>query len=200
MSKFWQNQFLKEARRGSTTNGANTATNGVLVKPPPPPPMTPPSTRSPRPRSGSPRSPRSPAAGADGKVLWLPELMRRRSLDLRDSGKDNVRDLSLPKSEEDMVALDMSASILIQHAEDHAKQEEDDENEQALLDATPGEGPGAFPCSSCGKVYRWKRTLRNHLRSECGKEPQFQCPYCHLRSKRKSNIYAHIRVVHHKPV
>ncbi|KAK3915483.1 Longitudinals lacking protein, isoforms A/B/D/L [Frankliniella fusca] len=200
LSRFWQNQFLKEARRGSAP--ANSATNGVPAKPAPPPPMTPPAatTRSPRPRSGSPRSPRSPAAaGADGKVLWLPELMRRRSLDLRDGVKDSVRDLSLPKSEEDMVALDMSASIVIQHAEEHGK-DEDDENEQALLDATPGEGPGAFPCSSCGKVYRWKRTLRNHLRSECGKEPQFQCPYCHLRSKRKSNIYAHIRVVHHKPV
>ena len=160
--------------------------------PPTPVLLRSPSSKSPRasPRAASPRS----------EVLWLPELMRRRSLEgeaaaVAAVARDLAKDLSLPKTEsdDDMVALDMSASILIQHAKD-------DDDEHNMLDNTPGEGPGAFPCASCGKVYRWKRTLRNHLRSECGKEPQFQCPYCHLRSKRKSNIYAHIRVVHHKPV
>ncbi|XP_047111122.1 zinc finger protein 1-like [Schistocerca piceifrons] len=60
------------------------------------------------------------------------------------------------------------------------------------------EGPGVFPCDNCGKSYKWRRTLRHHLRLECGKEPAFQCPFCPLRSKRKSNISAHIRYVHLK--
>jgi len=41
-----------------------------------------------------------------------------------------------------------------------------------------------FRCCNCGKVYRWKNTLYRHLRLECGKEPQFHCPYCPYRSKR----------------
>lgn len=57
-------------------------------------------------------------------------------------------------------------------------------------------GPGSFPCPGCGKVYRWRRTLLNHRNFECGKEPQFKCPFCHLKSKRKSNIFAHIKTVH----
>ncbi|XP_023703634.1 longitudinals lacking protein isoform X3 [Cryptotermes secundus] len=61
------------------------------------------------------------------------------------------------------------------------------------------EGPGVFSCKTCGKVYRWKRTLLYHVRFECGKEPMFQCPYCPLRSKRKGNISAHIKYLHRKP-
>ena len=61
---------------------------------------------------------------------------------------------------------------------------------------SPYEGPGCFPCDSCGKVYKWRRTLQNHLKVECGKDPQFKCPFCPLRSKRKGNIYAHIKAVH----
>nr|CAD7392051.1 unnamed protein product [Timema cristinae] len=45
------------------------------------------------------------------------------------------------------------------------------------------EGPGVFTCKNCGKSYRWKRTLKQHMKDECGKEPKFQCPYCPLRSK-----------------
>ncbi|KAJ8894858.1 hypothetical protein PR048_000165, partial [Dryococelus australis] len=62
----------------------------------------------------------------------------------------------------------------------------------------PSEGPGVFPCMDCGKAYRWKRTLRHHMRYECGQEPRFQCPYCSLRSKRKGNIITHVRSVHDK--
>lgn len=63
----------------------------------------------------------------------------------------------------------------------------------------PTEGPGVFSCKTCGKVYRWRRTLLYHVRFECGKEPMFQCPYCPLRSKRKGNISAHIKYLHRKP-
>lgn len=61
---------------------------------------------------------------------------------------------------------------------------------------SPYEGPGAFPCEICGKVYKWRRTLQNHKKLECGKEPQFKCPFCPLRSKRKGNLSSHIKTVH----
>lgn len=65
-----------------------------------------------------------------------------------------------------------------------------------LTKRSPYEGPGSFPCESCGKIYKWRRTLQNHIKVECGKDPQFQCPYCPLRSKRKGNLTAHIKAVH----
>ncbi|KAJ1529442.1 hypothetical protein ONE63_006220 [Megalurothrips usitatus] len=49
-----------------------------------------------------------------------------------------------------------------------------------------------FPCPQCGKVYTWKCSLSLHLRQECGKEPQFQCPYCPHRTKQKGNLEKHI--------
>lgn len=36
-----------------------------------------------------------------------------------------------------------------------------------------------FGCRHCGKMYRWKSTLRRHENVECGgKEPAYKCPYC----------------------
>lgn len=56
--------------------------------------------------------------------------------------------------------------------------------------------PGAYPCPQCGKVYRWRGNLNLHLRQECGKDPQFQCPICPHRSKQKSNLKTHIINIH----
>nr|CAD7193550.1 unnamed protein product [Timema douglasi] len=43
-----------------------------------------------------------------------------------------------------------------------------------------------FPCVNCGRLYQWKKTLLRHIRLECGKEPQFQCPYCPKKTKIKT--------------
>jgi len=53
-------------------------------------------------------------------------------------------------------------------------------------------GPGDFPCPQCNRRYRWKGSLAQHLRLECGKEPQFHCPYCPHRTKHKGNLNIHI--------
>lgn len=54
---------------------------------------------------------------------------------------------------------------------------------------TPTHGQvGRFPCYKCGKTYRWKGNLSQHLRFECGKLPQFKCPYCPYRSKHRSDL------------
>lgn len=56
--------------------------------------------------------------------------------------------------------------------------------------------PGRFECPRCGKVYRWKGNLKQHINVECGKEPQLQCPYCPHRCKHKSSMNRHMKHLH----
>ena len=53
-----------------------------------------------------------------------------------------------------------------------------------------------FPCPNCTSAFGQKPSLTRHLRYECRQEPRFQCPYCQQRSKKTSDIYAHIRRKH----
>ena len=61
-----------------------------------------------------------------------------------------------------------------------------------------GQGQGPFLCPQCGKTYRYKGSLSQHIRLECGKEPQFACPAlaCPYRSKQRSGVYRHVRMLH----
>ncbi|ALC40617.1 maker13 [Drosophila busckii] len=52
------------------------------------------------------------------------------------------------------------------------------------------------PCPVCGRVYKLKSSLRNHQKWECGKEPQFQCPFCVYRAKQKMHIGRHMERMH----
>ncbi|XP_041987693.1 zinc finger and BTB domain-containing protein 17 isoform X2 [Aricia agestis] len=68
----------------------------------------------------------------------------------------------------------------------------------------PAPGEPSFTCPDCGRVYKLKSSLRNHQKWECGKEPQFQCPYCVYRAKQKMHIARHMERMHrehhaHKP-
>ncbi|XP_017756817.1 PREDICTED: zinc finger protein 569-like [Eufriesea mexicana] len=56
--------------------------------------------------------------------------------------------------------------------------------------------PGQFGCSRCGRSYMRKDSLQRHVHWECGKEPQFQCPFCPQRCKRKAHWLRHIRRQH----
>lgn len=53
-----------------------------------------------------------------------------------------------------------------------------------------------FACPDCGRMYKLKSSLRNHQKWECGKEPQFQCPYCVYRAKQKMHIGRHMERMH----
>ena len=59
-----------------------------------------------------------------------------------------------------------------------------------------GQPPACFPCNGCGNTYRHKRSLQKHVKLECGKEPQFHCPYCPMKMKQKGNLHKHIRKRH----
>jgi DNA-directed RNA polymerase subunit RPC12/RpoP len=53
-----------------------------------------------------------------------------------------------------------------------------------------------YPCSSCGKAYKWKATLIRHMNDECGKEPKHQCPHCIYKAKQRGNLLVHIKRHH----
>ncbi|EFN84275.1 Longitudinals lacking protein, isoforms A/B/D/L [Harpegnathos saltator] len=55
---------------------------------------------------------------------------------------------------------------------------------------------GQFICDRCGRSYMRKDSLQRHMQWECGKEPQFQCPQCPQRCKRKAHWLRHIRRQH----
>ncbi|XP_076395651.1 uncharacterized protein LOC100880436 isoform X21 [Megachile rotundata] len=63
-------------------------------------------------------------------------------------------------------------------------------------DATWLTGKMAYHCPRCNAGYTYKKTLKTHMKYDCGKEPRFKCPYCNKRDKCSSNIYKHIRVRH----
>lgn len=53
-----------------------------------------------------------------------------------------------------------------------------------------------FSCPTCGKRYNYKHNLGRHMRQECGKEPQFHCPYCPHVTKHKASLQKHINRRH----
>lgn len=62
----------------------------------------------------------------------------------------------------------------------------------------PCEGYDGYVIScprGCGKTYKYKSSVRNHLR-ECGVEPQFICRVCKRRFTQKGNLKAHLIKIH----
>ncbi|KAI5721618.1 hypothetical protein M8J77_023010 [Diaphorina citri] len=67
----------------------------------------------------------------------------------------------------------------------------------ALSNSPPSpSGDKGVECPNCGRHYKLKSSLRNHQKWECGKEPQFQCPYCNYRAKQKMHVARHIERMH----
>lgn len=50
---------------------------------------------------------------------------------------------------------------------------------------------GVFICDTCGRSYKYYRSLRAHKKYQCGKAPAFKCPLCDHVSKLKGNLKKH---------
>lgn len=48
-----------------------------------------------------------------------------------------------------------------------------------------------WTCTSCGKWYKHKDSLRRHTREECGKMPRHQCHICHALFYHRHNLKTH---------
>lgn len=53
-----------------------------------------------------------------------------------------------------------------------------------------------YNCPRCGAGYTYEKTLKTHMKYDCGQIPRFACPYCTKRDKCSSNIYKHVRLRH----
>lgn len=54
-----------------------------------------------------------------------------------------------------------------------------------------------FSCPNfCGRNYKYKRNLVSHLKVECGKSPNFKCPFCEKTCFYKTHLRKHICCVH----
>ncbi|RZF39482.1 hypothetical protein LSTR_LSTR001003 [Laodelphax striatellus] len=60
------------------------------------------------------------------------------------------------------------------------------------LPQVAGERREANKCEQCGKMYARKVSLVRHIRHECGKEPQLQCPHCPRRFTYNSPLQLHV--------
>ena len=89
----------------------------------------------------------------------------------------------------DISSTSCSADLHAVGTEGHGSQQTDSRNYASV-------GGNGFRCTRCGKVYVRKGTLTRHLKFECGKEPQFHCPHCSLRTKHKSSLLTHMYCKH----
>lgn len=54
-----------------------------------------------------------------------------------------------------------------------------------------------FACPNyCGKKYKHRESLRNHLKFECGISPQFPCAFCGKAFNYKNSLKSHVAVKH----
>lgn len=49
-----------------------------------------------------------------------------------------------------------------------------------------------YPCKTCGRVYKAKRSLWRHLKFECQQAPKFKCPICPYKAKQKCSVVSHV--------
>ncbi|KAG8259262.1 hypothetical protein J6590_014731 [Homalodisca vitripennis] len=65
-----------------------------------------------------------------------------------------------------------------------------------MLTSRQPETSKLFCCTACGRRYKRKQHLTGHQRFECGKEPQFACPYCPYKAKLMGNLRRHMSLRH----
>lgn len=53
-----------------------------------------------------------------------------------------------------------------------------------------------FCPNKCGRSYKWKSGLTQHLNYECGIEPMFKCFLCEKKCAQKSTMKMHMKKVH----
>lgn len=72
----------------------------------------------------------------------------------------------------------------------------DQDHTRTVLGKIPVDNNGSHVCADCGRIYKLRSSLRNHQKWECGKEPQFKCPFCSYKAKQKMHMLRHTERMH----
>lgn len=67
-----------------------------------------------------------------------------------------------------------------------------------FLEAKELNGKPGYQCQnqSCGRVYKTKSGIHNHLKYECGVTPKFHCKMCNRYFKQPVSYKAHMLNIH----
>ncbi|KAK5641991.1 hypothetical protein RI129_008158 [Pyrocoelia pectoralis] len=49
-----------------------------------------------------------------------------------------------------------------------------------------------YICFNCGRSYKYTRSLRLHVKYECGQEPKYACHVCNYKCKQKGSLKRHV--------
>ncbi|KAH1008463.1 hypothetical protein HUJ05_009017 [Dendroctonus ponderosae] len=118
--------------------------------------------------------------------------------------------LTSVKEEVDAAKSDLAAvvkveNVLLNETVDNSAEAKSGLNKKAQRVQSANQGPkrrnahrikGSFSCDKCERKYIRKDSLQRHQTYECGKEPQFSCPFCGQRFKRRSHQLRHISRSH----
>lgn len=109
---------------------------------------------------------------------------------------------SSPESNENDANEDYSSEA---HNQSALKSEHGHSNKDTSVDggkSSDGESKNGqgYSCPECGRFYKLKSSLRNHQKWECGKEPQFSCPFCVYKAKQKMHINRHLERMHKEKI
>ena len=53
-----------------------------------------------------------------------------------------------------------------------------------------------FPCDKCDRIYKYKRSLRDHVKAEHLNKTTYSCPKCEKKYKEKRLLNQHLKVAH----
>jgi len=53
-----------------------------------------------------------------------------------------------------------------------------------------------FMCNNCGRKYKYKRSLYNHQKYECGVQPKFSCNICFKQFAYRGTLRKHLVLIH----
>lgn len=99
----------------------------------------------------------------------------------------------------------LDTPIQTQASQQQQKSQQQQSNKDTSADggkSSDGESKNGqgYSCPECGRFYKLKSSLRNHQKWECGKEPQFSCPFCVYKAKQKMHINRHLERMHKEKI
>lgn len=75
------------------------------------------------------------------------------------------------------------------------------QNRKQISNYVNAEGARYFPCPrKCGRQYKYKKNLNQHLKFECGQKKQFLCHLCPKSFAHKGQLKSHLVIVHRSVV